>query len=305
MNINVCISCDNNYSIYAGVVIASILANAMESDVLHFYILDGNIDSENKAKILSLKSIKDCEITFVPVKEDDFNLYRDIVTHDYVSIATYYRLRLGALLPDVDKIIYLDCDTVVNTSLAELYDTNLENHYIAGVLDARVKHKKKWANTNYINGGVLVIDLKKVRNDDIEEKYYEYTKNNPDVIKTGDQDIINFVLKDKIKILSDEWNVQISNFNNRTSYTRHPKIIHYIGRQKPWLFGAVTFFKSCYFKNLQLTPWAIPADDSKENFKWKFLNPLYTGWRFFKNRPLFFIRPKFWRAFYYTFIKKS
>ena len=302
--INICISSDDNYSQYAGVVIASILANAKDSDNLYFYILDGKIRKENKDKILTLKSIKDCEISFVDIDEKKFELYKDIATHDYVSIATYYRLKLGELLPDIDKIIYLDCDTIVNTSLSDLFNTNIDDSYAAGVLDARVKHKKKWLNTNYINAGVLLLNLKKIREDKIEEKYLEYTKNNPDIIQTGDQDIINFVLNNKIKILPDEWNVQVSNFNNRTCYTRYPKIIHYIGRQKPWEFGANTAFKSYYFKNLALTQWAISPQDKKELFKWKVLNPVYTGILFFMHRPLFFIRPKFWHAFYHTYIKR-
>ena len=57
--INVCLSCDENYAQYAGVVIASILANAKAEDSLHFYILDGNISNDSKEKILSIKSVWD------------------------------------------------------------------------------------------------------------------------------------------------------------------------------------------------------------------------------------------------------
>ena len=299
--INVCLSPDNNYCKHAGVVIASILSNANSSDELHFYILDSGLSDENKDNILKLKTLGNCEISFVKVDESKFDIYKDISTHSYLSIAAYYRLRLAELLPDIDRIIYLDCDTIVNTSLNELFNIDFEDNYTAGVLDVRVKHKKKWKNTSYVNSGVLVINLAKIRQDNIENAYFEYTKNNPDVIKTGDQDIINFVLKDKIKILPDEWNVQVSHFNSRTSYTRNPKIVHFIGCQKPWIFGANTFFKNLYFENLEKTPWKISED---ETFKWKFLNPLYSGFNFIKHRPLFFIRPKFWKAFYYTFIKK-
>ena len=295
--INICISCDDNYSEYAGVVTASILKNANKNDKHHFYILDGGVSQENKEKILSLKSIKDCEITFIEIDENKFKIYKNIATHDYLSIAAYYRLKLGELLPNVDKIIYLDCDTIVNTSLSDLFNTDLQNSYVAGVLDVRVKHKKKWKNTKYINSGVLVINLRKIRDDHIEDQYFEYAKNNPEVVQTGDQDIINFVLKDNIKILPDEWNVQVSHFNSRTSYTKYPKIIHYIGNQKPWKFGAVTYFKKDYFNVLELTPW---AKQENEKFKWKILNPLYSTLQFVKKRPLFFLRPKFWRAVYYS-----
>ena len=55
--INVCLSCDENYAQYAGVVIASILANAKAEDHLHFYILNGSISKDSKEKILSLKLV--------------------------------------------------------------------------------------------------------------------------------------------------------------------------------------------------------------------------------------------------------
>ena len=107
--INVCLSCDDNYSKYAGVAIASILSNANSDDKLHIYILDGDITKENKEKILSLKSIKDCSIDFVKINKSDFEIYANIKTHDYITIQTYYRLKLSSILPNIEKVIYLDC----------------------------------------------------------------------------------------------------------------------------------------------------------------------------------------------------
>ena len=65
--INIALSCDENYSKYAGIVIASILANAKNTDILDIYILDGGISEKSKEKILSLKNIKNCNIEFVTV----------------------------------------------------------------------------------------------------------------------------------------------------------------------------------------------------------------------------------------------
>lgn len=296
--INICLSADDRYAEHAGVVIASALKSSSESDDLCFYILDGDISEENKSKIYELKKIKDCKINFVQIDKNKFDIYKSINTHQYVSIATYYRLKLGELLPNVKRIIYLDCDMIVNSSLAEIFNIDFDQNYICGVLDARVKRKKIWKDKNYVNAGMLVLDLEKIRNDKIEDKFIEYTTNNSDKIDTGDQDIINFTLENKIKILPDEWNVQVSSFTSRTTFTNNPKIIHYIGVQKPWIFGSYNFFKDKYFEALALTPWAI----SKEgNFKWMFLNPIVSAWNFIKKRPLFFIRPKFWKCVYLTY----
>jgi len=100
--INICLSCDENYSKYAGVVIASILANAKAEDDLHFYILDGGITKDSKEKILSLKNIKVCEIEFVLINNDDFEEYNVVKTHPYISLAACYRLKLASLWSKIE-----------------------------------------------------------------------------------------------------------------------------------------------------------------------------------------------------------
>ena len=140
--INICLSCDDNYTKYAGVVIASILANSNDNDNLMFYILDGGISKEKKQQISSLTSIKNCQINFVPIDENMFSDYAKVKTHKYISIATYYRLKAPSLLPNVDKIIYLDCDVVVNTSLKELYEIDIKDYLLAGVSDNKKRMVK-------------------------------------------------------------------------------------------------------------------------------------------------------------------
>jgi lipopolysaccharide biosynthesis glycosyltransferase len=72
--INVCISCDDNYAKYAGVVIASILLNAQEDDDLNFYILDGGISDKAKIKIERLKQIRDFNICYVQIDPSQFDV---------------------------------------------------------------------------------------------------------------------------------------------------------------------------------------------------------------------------------------
>lgn len=299
--INICLACDNNYSKYAGVVIASALANAKPENFLCFYILDGGISQENSEKLLSLKNIKSCEINFIKVDDSQFDIYKSLKTHQYVTLQTYYRLKLAQILPKVNRIIYMDCDMIVNDDLEELFNTNLENNVIAGVLDIRVYWKKSWKNSKYINAGMILFDLEKFRQENIENIFYEYTKNNFDKIKTGDQDIINFSLEDRVQILPDIWNVQSSNFTNRSSYTSNPKIIHFVAQNKPWHFGSFSYHKKYYFKYLQLTPWTL-----KENEKdyWYNKNQIASLINYIKYRPLFMLRPKFYKALYYTYFKK-
>ena len=297
--INVCVACDNNYARYAAVVIASVLKNATPEDNLCFYILDGGIEDENKEKICSLKNIKDCEINFVKIDNEMFSEYLSIKTHSYISIPTFYRLKLPTLLPNVDRIIYFDCDMVVNSSLRELFDTDFGDCIIAGVHDLKKKMVKK--NPTYVNAGMLVFDVKKMAEIGAEKLFADYTKEHFETIKLGDQEIINEVLKGRIKIVDDEWNVQSSNFVNRSSYTQNPKVIHFVSGKKPWHFGSFSFHKDYYFKYLQLTPWALQTEEEK-NY-WLKKNKICSFFGYLKYRPFFFIRPRFYQAVFCTYIK--
>ena len=296
--INVCLACDNNYAKYAGVVVASVLANSKDDESLNFYILDGGISESKKTEILSLKSIKDCKIEFVQIEESMFEDYKKVATHKYISIATYYRLRLATLLPEVERIIYFDCDMVVNSSLNNLFNVELGENVIAGVRD--INKRMLQQNPSYINAGMVLFDLNKIREENIEQKFYDYTNENFETIKMGDQTIINEVLKGRIKIVEDEWNVQSSNFTNRSSYTKHPYIIHYVAKRKPWHFGSFSVHRQLYFKYLQMTPWKL--NGFKEKFYWYYLNQIMSLINYVIYRPLFLFRPRFYEAIFKSYI---
>lgn len=298
--INICLSCDEKYTKYAGVVIASILANAKQEDDLYFYILDGNITEESKNKILSLKKIKNCTIKFLYVNDKEFEDYKNIPNHDYISISTYYRLKLATLLPDVDKIIYLDCDVIVRDSLQELYNIDLKDNIYGGVLDIDVSLRN---NPKYVNAGVLLMDLSKVRHYNIEKQFVEYAKNNWQYIQLGDQGVINDVLQDKILTIPKKYNVQSECFIKRSSFTKIPVIIHFVGGKKPWHFASWSFHKDLYFKYLQLTPWKVSG--IKLLLYWKLLNKIASFTTWYKHRPLFFLQAKFWRAVVKTYLNNE
>ena len=293
--INVCIACDDNYAKYAAVVMASILKNAKEEDNLHFFILDSGVNQDTKTKTYKLKSIKNCEINFIDIDEELFNDYKNVKTHGYISLPAFYRLKLASLLPHIDKIIYFDCDMVINSSLDELFNIDLGGHPIGGVSDIKKRMVKK--NPTYVNSGMLVMDLKKFREDNIEQKLLDWTREHFDEIKVGDQQIINETLIGDIQLLPATWNVQSSNFTNRSSYVKRPNIIHYVGNQKPWKPASWNYFKNLFREYRQLTEWKV--DDTPEEIR----NDDFQGMLgYIKYRPLFFLRPRFYQALWFTYI---
>ena len=293
-----CLACDDNYAQYAGVVIASVLCNAGCGDELCFYVLDGGVSEEKKSKIQSLKSIKPCEINFVAIDEKDFVEYMSVKTHDYISLPTFYRLKLPTLLPNVDRVVYFDCDMVINCSLRSLFNKDLGKCPVAGVRDLNRRMVRK--NPTYVNAGMLVMDLKNMREQNVEREFFEWTKAHKDTIRMGDQEIINETLKGRILVVEDEWNVQSSNFVNRSSYTKYPRVVHFVSRRKPWHYGSFSVHKYLYFKYLQMTPWALGDSDF---LHWTKDNRRDSRWAYFKYRPLFFLRPRFYRALWNSYVK--
>lgn len=294
--VSICLCCDNNYAKYAGVTITSVVYNADKGYHFHFYILNNGIDEDCKQKITSITNFP---ITFYQIKEDDFQIFRQITTHKYITLPTYYRLKMASYFSNLDKIIYLDCDTIINTSLSKLNNIDISDYLLAGVQDIKKSVVEK--NPTYVNAGVLVFNLEKMRKEHIEEKFFEYSKKHFAEI-CGDQEIINEVCRGRIKLLDSLWNVQTGNFTNRSNFTKHPYIIHYVSKQKPWDFGSFSYNKHFYFKYLQKSPWAL---SKKELWYWTFENNMVAMLKFAKEKPRFLLRSKWQRAFYYTYIKNN
>ncbi|MDD3191974.1 MAG: glycosyltransferase, partial [Bacilli bacterium] len=119
MNINICFTPSDNYAQHMAVVIASILKNAAFGDDFSFYVLDSGISDSNKNKISELQKIKNFNIKYVKLDTSVLDSLPIVLNH--FTTAIYYRFMTADLLPEVDKIIYLDCDLVVCSSLKELF----------------------------------------------------------------------------------------------------------------------------------------------------------------------------------------
>ena len=132
--------------------------------------------------------------------------------------------------------------------------------------------------------------------------HFQFTVTNIDNLKHSDQDIINYASKGDIYILADEWNVQSSNFVNRSSYTHFPKIIHFIAKRKPWHWISFSYHRDLYFKYLQLTPWKLNPFAYLYYAK---VNKIVSILAYLVYRPTFFARPRFYRALKATYFNKG
>ena len=288
--INICLACDKNYAKYAGVVIASVLYNAENNDNYNFYIIHNGLSENWQNEILSLKNIKNYEIKFIEVNDNSYSDYKNIQTNKYLSIAACYRLKLPSLLPSINKIIYLDCDVIVNSNIANLYKIEIGHNLIAGIKDICAPFE------GYINSGVVIFNLEQMRQENIEEKFLYWTRRNAEIITCGDQEIINETCKGRSLVIDDKtWNVQTSEFSKRSYFTNNPKIIHYIGKYKPWTKYSLCYYKEYFRKYLQLTPWAMNA---KELFFNKYIEQPLSILRYPLKKPFFWLSKNFYNALF-------
>ncbi len=252
--INIVLSPDNNYVVHSLVSMLSIIDNKQKDEKLNFYILSGGLTPENQSLFYAMAAHYNVSVTLVAINPSDFEEYQN----ERWGQAYAYRLKLPSLLPHVSKVIYLDCDTIVNSSLASFFYSDLGENSLGMIPDmwykkqgARFPHKTR----PYCNSGVLLIDLDKWRKRNIERKLYESFIENKEIFDFPDQDILNTVLDNQIKIFDYKYNLQWHAYHEieyaeEESYLealKNPIIIHYIF-EKPWNNDCRHFVKNLYRK---------------------------------------------------------
>jgi hypothetical protein len=165
-------------------------------------MIPDDLSEENKQKIKGLsKKYKKCEIIFLNMGKK----YKNWKTSRYHSKAVYYRLSLSDLVKNFDKIIYLDCDTIVHSDLANLYKIEMGNKCYMGFPGLEVSFKSINGTRNFINSGVMLINLKllrKIKASLLFDKYY-YTYGT----KKVDEYLINVIFYNKISFLPFEYGI--------------------------------------------------------------------------------------------------
>lgn len=255
-------SCNNNYTLHLCCALTSILENSKEDSYFVFYVLNTkkNLNYVNK-KLLSKFNTPKSMLKFVSIDQNAFLHLPQTVWCSHITIETYYRFLLESSFWFLDKIIYLDCDINVLSDLNELYSIDIEDYYIAGVEDILSEESKQRLELlKYINAGVLLVNLKKWRENNVKQKLFDYAINNADKIVWQDQDVLNVVLQDGIKYISPIWNAQVGEYQHcyQSGFNdigKNANIIHHIGCNKPWKPGCKSPFIETYYKYLNLTGW--------------------------------------------------
>lgn len=272
MRIPIVFSTDHNFVMPTGVAITSLIRSSLtEYYDIHILIAE-NVTPSDKLDLSAIVENTQSKIKFIDIG----NIFDDAYEVRGISKATYFRLLIPWLFPEYDKIIYCDGDVIFRGGLKELYEIPLDNYYIGGVKDSfdaeSFKKRLKGVNLewgNYINAGILLINSKQQREDNLKQLYEKHIDKQ---YEYQDQDILNIVCKNRIKYLPFIYNFNPGKYPNfvREDYNlkeRYPdfnslndisniKIIHYCG-EKPWN-GKTGFFTNDWWTYYARTKWHNP-----------------------------------------------
>jgi len=149
--------------------------------------------------------------------------------HYHLGISMYSRLFISKILDDdINKLIYLDADTVVNGTLVDLINIDVDDFYVGGVLDFSGDNNKKNIgmdkNHIYINSGVLLINLDKWRKNNVENYFIEFIRSSKNKKFINDQNAINKIFENKILDIDLKYNAMPNIFfTNYKIFNSHIK----------------------------------------------------------------------------------
>lgn len=265
------------YVKYCGVAMLS-AARSAPGQRFSFHVIANDLTQADREFLSKLGAKENAKVSFYAVPDELASRYKVTWDANRLPLLVYYRCFLASLLPkDVEKVIYMDCDTLVLHSLQELWETPLESKAIAACRDEvqfkpeRAERLMYDASYGYFNGGVLLINLKYWREHHVEEALREFYQKYPERIVYNDQDLLNAVLYDKKVMVSLRWNVQGMFYKRKLVLGKHyeaehldaalhPYVVHYTSRHKPWHLYCVHPYKEECRKYLQeVTPETIEA----------------------------------------------
>lgn len=261
-SIPVVFAANNSFVPMFAACLRSLIDHVSEDYNYDVVLLQTDVTKENKA-ILSgmIEGYNNVCLRFFDVS----GMIRDydLRANAHISVETFFRFLIQAILPGYDKVLYLDCDLIVNADVAELYQTDVEGYMLAAALDPEIQGHLNGASREigryianelklrnpyeYFQAGVLLFNEKQMREAYSLEQWLTFASV---PYKFSDQDVLNRYCEGRVKFLDMAWNLITDCDHTRVSHIivhapqeiqqayhkahAAPKLIHYAGHRKPW-----------------------------------------------------------------------
>jgi lipopolysaccharide biosynthesis glycosyltransferase len=257
---------DKNFIQHFCAAVTSCIMNfGKPSTQLHFHLVVDQEDLRLSDFLAATKSIFGCGFSVYVLANNENNaldrIPQSLRNQNHTSFATYFRLLLPELVPvHVDKLLYLDCDTIVIGDISALLEMELKGNPIAMVSDASSEYMCKVHNLSaYYNAGVALLSLNVWRSEELTSKCLAYLENPTTPVKFSDQCAINVVLADRVTELESRWNRFTHESKVETlalqSLRDDHAIIHFFDKEKPWYSWYRNAFGKLYWDYLDVSPW--------------------------------------------------
>lgn len=303
-NYEIVYAADNNFAPVLGTSLVSLFENNKDINI-NITIFDSGISKDNKGKVEEIfdKYHRGSPRWIVPIDlEDKMGIKLDIARG---SLAVYSRLFLKDFFDDdVSKILYIDSDTVIVSSIKKLWDINLGEKVIAATKDAFSKFYRKNIELNendvMINAGVFLINFPEWKRQGVEQQFLEYICQKNGKVQLNDQGVLNHVLNNKIYFLDPSYNLlslyydysykemeeyrKPVNFYSNSEIKRaknNPIIIHYtsaFNTIRPWYQNSTHPLKKVWRWYYDKSPWKdMPLEIGRKKGVKRILFSIYNS----------------------------
>lgn len=273
--IHLACAADEKYAVYCAAMLHSALESCAPLSLEVHFLHPENL---SELTLRRLRDLVECTGSKFSPTMIEADAVQDLPGTGYFPKIIWYRSLLPQLKPELDRVLYLDCDTLVLDTLLPLWETDLRGHLVAAVQNliapalATRHHALGIPPTQtYFNSGVLLMNLELMRREHCVERLFKHARQYRAKSIWPDQDSLNKVLGTKCHFLHPRWNCQNSFYywpQAREVFgdvvlaeaTRFPAILHFEGPPdtKPWHYLNAHPFREHYWRHLRATPFAVP-----------------------------------------------
>lgn len=280
---NVVYSSSDSYAMVAGISMYSLLENNRSADELNIFLIDNGITAENKAKFTQMCESFNRKISFIPISDIE-KLTNTSINIGRWNISTFARLFYASLLPEsVEKVIHIDCDTMIMSSLEPLWSIDMGNKIVAGAYECIGDSYKKEIGMDkddiYISAGNIMLNLAQIRKQGTQEKFVKFIQEHKH-LSFVDQPVLNACTSNEEKIIIPlEYNAysivfylkyknakkakRVSQYYTEEEVAKavnDPCIVHFttcfMDGTRPWVENNLHPMLSEYLAFKALSPWA-------------------------------------------------
>ncbi len=267
---------DDKFAPYVDCAIRSIMENASPDRRYKFIVLHENVTPEH-IEMISAPVEPPFEIEFIAM-EEGFKGIADRSENrlrcDFFTMTIYFRIFIAGMFPQYDKGIYIDSDIIVPGDISEMFDIDLGDAIIAACPDYSIQGATELVTyveqvvgiprLEYVNSGVLLMDLKKMRDLHFDEHFLTLMNTYHFDSIAPDQDYINAMCRGKILFLVECWDT-MPPLEGSIEGKPEPKLIHYNLFQKPWCYDDIPY-EDVFWGYARKSPFYQDILENKANY---------------------------------------